>query len=45
MEGLADTGIAGISVISAIFGQEDVEEATVKLKAKAYRTFRSAEAE
>ena len=37
---LADTGIAGISVISAIFGQEDVEKATEELKAKAGRILR-----
>ena len=42
---LAETGIAGISVISAIFGQEDVEEATAKLKAKAGKILRPAASE
>ncbi len=31
---LADTGIAGISVISAIFGQKNVEDATRRLREK-----------
>ena len=43
LEELTETGIAGISVISAVFGQEDIEEATAKLKAKAYGIFRSAD--
>ncbi len=37
---LADTGIAGISVISAIFGQEDVEKATARLKARTRQLLR-----
>lgn len=35
---LAGTGIAGISVISAIFGQKDIKSATASLKQVAYET-------
>ena len=34
-----DTGIVGIAVISAIFGQKDIEEATRKLREKTERLF------
>ena len=36
---LEDTGIVGIAVISAIFGQKDIEEATRKLREKTERLF------
>ena len=36
---LSGSGIAGISVISAIFGQEDIGEATKRLKERAMQTF------
>ena len=36
---LENTGIVGIAVISAIFGQKDIEEATRKLREKTERLF------
>lgn len=40
MDRLAGSGIAGISVISAIFGQKDITDATRKLYEKAVKLFR-----
>ena len=40
MDQLAGSGIAGISVISAIFGQKDITDATRKLYEKAVKLFR-----
>lgn len=39
MDRLADSGIAGISVISAIFGQKNIREATRSLHEKAAKLF------
>lgn len=39
MDALRDTGVAGIAVVSAIFGQPDIEMATLRLKEHAVRLF------
>ncbi|MBR0146288.1 MAG: thiamine phosphate synthase [Eubacterium sp.] len=42
---LADTGIVGISVISAIFGQKDIREATKRLRTRVDEILRPAASE
>lgn len=39
MDALRDAGVAGIAVVSAIFGQPDIEMATLRLKEHADRLF------
>ena len=39
MDALRDAGVAGIAVVSAIFGQPDIEMATLRLKEHAARLF------
>ena len=40
MDVLRNTGVAGIAVVSAIFGQPDIEMATLRLKEYADRLFK-----
>ena len=39
MDALRDTGVAGIAVVSAIFGQPDIEIATLRLKNRVAQLF------